>query len=120
ASIDTPLAINRASGAATFSNTIAAKNVVQVSAVGAGNSNFTLYDSVAAVRGTLSYNGSNGAITLSNQGQGLWVLDNIDNCTARPDASGNFLVTVGKGYQTGGGSWVALSDARIKTVEGDY
>jgi hypothetical protein len=32
----------------------------------------------------------------------------------------NFLLQNGLGYQNGGGSWSALSDARIKTVEGDY
>lgn len=32
----------------------------------------------------------------------------------------NFIVNPGVGYQTGGGSWAALSDSRIKTVERDY
>jgi hypothetical protein len=35
------------------------------------------------------------------------------------DYSGNFTVTT-KGFQPGGGPWAASSDARIKTVEGDY
>lgn len=42
------------------------------------------------------------------------------NVTAAPASGNNFIVNPGQGYQTGGGSWAALSDARIKTVERDY
>jgi hypothetical protein len=42
------------------------------------------------------------------------------NITANANSAGNFLVAVGHGYQAGGGSWLALSDERIKTVDSDY
>jgi hypothetical protein len=42
------------------------------------------------------------------------------NCWAVPGSGANFIVNNGVGYQTGGGPWSALSDARIKTVEAEY
>jgi hypothetical protein len=42
------------------------------------------------------------------------------NVAAAPASTGNFIVSPGVGFQAGGGSWTALSDARIKTVKDDY
>jgi hypothetical protein len=53
---------------------------------------------------------ASGTLTIANAGSTL-ALDNAGNFTF----SGS-----GSAYKPGGGSWAALSDARIKTVEGDY
>jgi hypothetical protein len=42
------------------------------------------------------------------------------NISLSPQSGANMLLQVGHGYQAGGGSWVALSDERIKTVDSDY
>jgi hypothetical protein len=54
-------------------------------------------------------NASNGNYTWSASSTTMLLLD----------PSGNLTVTT-KGYQPGGGSWAATSDARIKDVESDY
>lgn len=38
----------------------------------------------------------------------------------QPGSGHNLLLSPGVGLQSGGGPWAALSDERIKTVEGDY
>lgn len=38
----------------------------------------------------------------------------------QPGTGHNFLLNVGVGFQSGGGTWASLSDARIKTVQAEY
>lgn len=58
--------------------------------------------------------GSHFEVTrFSDAGAGIDVPISVDRST------GNFTTSV-KGFQPGGGSWSAISDARIKTVLGDY
>jgi hypothetical protein len=81
-----------------------------------------LYDTAATVHGNFTYLVSSSTVVVSNAVTGSsWQLDNTDNCNAYPSTGGNFLVlNSAHGYQAGGGSWLALSDARIKTETGAY
>jgi hypothetical protein len=82
-----------------------------------GSSNLTmlsLYDSMGGNdRADLYYNHTNGTLVLANNPSGTSLT--LDGAT-------NFAYNGGSGVATkvGGGSWTAASDARIKTVEGDY
>ena len=73
------------------------------------------------------WNSSNGTVTVNNVilgaalnlgGPGAITISG--DVSANPGSGHNFIVSPGVGYQTGGGSWGALSDERIKTVDADY
>ena len=67
------------------------------------------------------YRATNGTIFLTSIPAGSsYSMPTSGDCACTPAAGHNFLLQSGVGLQTGGGPWVALSDERIKTVEGDY
>ena len=100
---------------------IVGTNAVIVRATGVNNSQFLMQDSQPVNRGILYYNASNGVIYLQNSIAGTtFNLDGAGNCTANTSSNGNFIASPGHGYQPGGGSWLAYSDERIKTVQSDY
>jgi hypothetical protein len=89
-----------------------------IQAFGAGSAVLQLYDNGGGSRGQCYWSQSNDAIVLSNHnGSNINLITDVQ---AVPAAGHNFIVTPGQGYQAGGGSWAALSDARIKTVLGEY
>ena len=86
-----------------------------------GYSIVQLQNASAVTQGQVYWNASTSIMYFTNVAAASnFHLDTGGNCNAAPSASGNFVLTPGAGYQTGGGSWIALSDQRIKTVEGDY
>jgi hypothetical protein len=74
----------------------------------------------AAGSGTIALNpgSASGSISMGNAAIGTLTL----NGDIGMQAGGihNFLLQNGLGFQNGGGAWQALSDERIKTVQGDY
>jgi hypothetical protein len=107
-SIDTPLSISRASGLATFTGQITTNGIATSgtsSVVSGGNLQCTGDLHV----GSLIYGaGSSGAFTV-----------NTFTCTYGATI-GPDLNCTGNAYKPGGGTWGTSSDARIKTVTGDY
>ena len=87
-------------------------NEVRCSATNAGaDAVFTFYNSGAARQGYIGWvHSAPGQVTLENDTGG-----GTANVTTVPQ----FVVNCTP-YCPGGGSWIAISDARIKTVEGDY
>jgi hypothetical protein len=108
AGIDSPLSINRANGAATFSFNVTAGGILASKM--AGNPACYMQNAAAATLGLVYYNAADSTMRLQQQSSGgsIWI-----------DSSGNFIIS-GNGFKSGGGSWGATSDARIKTVQGDY
>ena len=77
---------------------------------GPGDAAVSLYDSAPTVRGQVLWQASTGNLILFNA---------IGGGQAWMDQATNFFVN-GPAYKPSGGSWAATSDARIKTVTGDY
>ena len=98
-----------ASGSATFNSSISV----------AGQANFS---SAVVVSGAVTTPDlglpSGGAITCPT-GASL-VCDTGGNWSMTVGSSGNFLLNNQNAFKPGGGSWQSLSDARIKTVTGEY
>jgi hypothetical protein len=65
------------------------------------------------------YNATTGAVVVNNVPQGA-AISLATDVNAIPASGHNFVLSPGLGYQSGGGAWQSLSDARIKTVQGDY
>ena len=118
--IDTPLTINRASGAVTlagalnvgtngiFTGNLTTSSVLSIKA--ASNSTLQLFDT-AALKAQLAYTSASGLFTLTQVNSGG---------TAYLDNSGNWNVSGATAIKPGGGTWTAPSDDRIKTVLGPY
>ena len=91
------------SGPGTFSSNIAVAGTASVSGV-------------ASAAGLVLPNGGNISTpsggTLNCDAGGSWEMTN--------GASGNFIVNNNSAFKPGGGAWQSLSDARIKTVTGEY
>jgi hypothetical protein len=70
----------------------------------------TFLDGSSAARGQLLWQATTGSLVGFNPiGGGTYALD-----------QGTSFTISGQGLKPGGGAWVATSDARIKTVQGDY
>ena len=80
-----------------------------VAATGSGNPAFTLNNGAGST-GVLYWDAANGWVTLLYPGLGTIFID----------GNGNFNVSGASAIKPGGGAWTAASDARIKTVEGEY
>jgi hypothetical protein len=119
--LDAPLTIARSTGGATFSSSVTANSTVQARAVGAASSVLQCMDNTGAVKSQFYWNASTGHTFVTNVagGNNLALAPSGDVAVA-PAAGHNFLCNPGVGWQTGGGPWTALSDARIKTVEAEY
>ena len=83
-----------------------------IQAVGTGNATLNLANAAAAVVGSLAWQQSNGAIFMSSV---------AGASSLELDGGGSFFFNGnGNAFKTGGTVWANPSDARIKTVEGDY
>jgi hypothetical protein len=72
----------------------------------------------AGIGGKILFNTGNGGMIDCGSGGSIRIASNGSIMTII-DSSGNLSVTT-KGYQPGGGSWAASSDARIKNELGEY
>jgi hypothetical protein len=83
---------------------------IQIAKVGASDGVLYFHDG-ATNRMGLTFVTATGRSTMIDlySGQGVYI-----------DPGGAFTFTGGTAYKTGGGAWAATSDARIKTVIGDY
>ena len=86
---------------------------------GAPNPIWQLLNNAGASVSQWYYNASNGVAYVTCPPQGSNIAFGAD-ITIGPAGGHNLIVTPGQGYQAGGGAWAALSDARIKTVQGEY
>lgn len=121
--VDNSLTITRSNGAVTLARQLQVSGGSQTIKGGTDSANpiLSLLDSSSASRAQFYCNVANGIVYLTNViGACNINFGNNGNVTAAPGTGGNFIVAPGAGYQAGGGSWGALSDARIKTVQGDY
>ena len=100
-------------------NISASGNNLNIFPTGATFPTIALFNNASVLEAQVYWNSSGGGTFLTNiiGGSNIQLLTNI---TTTPGAGGNFIVANGTGYQTGGGSWGSLSDARIKTVDGEY
>ena len=103
------------SGNATVAGQIATSTGAVMVATSVGSAGFRLTATASAK--TLAWAAGWG-VQWANSG-GLLTFFSTAGASATLDGSGNLTLTT-KGYQPGGGSWAATSDARIKTVESDY
>ena len=96
--------------------------LVATKASGSGNANFSMEDNGGTARGFCYWAPSSNAVALLNLAtNNSYQLMPGGDCYATPGtAANNFVVTQGTGLKPGGGSWGSFSDARIKTVRGDY
>jgi hypothetical protein len=99
----------------TFSGTITAPVSVSAQAVGsAGNAAFNLLNPAGTISGQFYWDHTDNSVNINNDlaspGNSLQ-LNQIGDFVAH--GSGNC-------FKVGGGPWAAISDARIKTVAGDY
>jgi hypothetical protein len=80
---------------------------------------FAIFNSAATALAQWTCSTSTGAVTFTANiiGGQLGLAGDI---TITPGAGHNLLLNSGVGFQAGGGPWLSLSDARIKTVEADY
>ena len=75
-----------------------------------------------AINGGTAF-GANSSFILNGGGRPTYTFEWYAGAAARHaalDGSGNFNLFIGVGIQPGGGPWAATSDARTKTVLGDY
>ena len=119
-----PLSISRSNGLATFTNQVSVYNLI-VNSV--GNGQFQLFTNngddptVNFDSGTYVqkiHNGPDLAVVAGNGGAVRCMVSGGGYYT-KLDTSNNFSIT-GQGWKPGGGSWADNSDARVKTVLGDY
>jgi hypothetical protein len=123
--------------AATVSGGLTVANGLSVSSGAAtfagGVNGATAFNSSASFAGQVTGNTANfsGAVNVNQLGlpSGGYVTappgqslqaDAGGNWIMIPGSGGNFLLEAGNGYKSGGGTWAALSDERIKTVVEDY
>lgn len=109
-----------ASGGVTTTGTVAATNVNASGAVNIGGSDFHIQIDGSGNRSiwysagwALTWTASNGNLTYVRNGDSAALFSSIGT-------SGDFVIYGANAYKPGGGSWTAPSDARIKTVTGDY
>jgi hypothetical protein len=78
---------------------------------GGSSANLAFYDSSVTLRSSLVWQVSNGFLVATNAvGGASWTLDQ----------TGNLQTNSANANKPGGGPWATSSDARIKTVVGDY
>jgi hypothetical protein len=92
---------------------------ISITAPGTSIGGWALYNSSGGLGSQFYFNQANNQCLWTNNPLGSSITLGGDVSVAAGGGH-NFLVTQGLGYQTGGGSWLSLSDARIKTVDGDY
>jgi hypothetical protein len=98
----------------TFTGQVLVDGAVFVRAVGAGNPVFGVVDATDVPRGQFFWEQSTNSIKLSSP-------LSVPLSFLQLNSVGDFFFEgSGTAYKAGGGSWTAVSDARIKTVEGDY
>lgn len=103
---------------ASFTGSLSSATFVAVNAAvvsqgssGTPSPSFYLWNAASAVMGSLSWMNTNGAVELANNFQG----GGTASITVTPSFNVNCTP-----YSPAGGAWSASSDARIKTVYGDY
>ena len=92
---------------------------ITITAAGANVAGWALYDSGATLRSQFYFNPANNQVVWTNTNTGNNIVMSGDVAIA-PRSGNNLILSPGSGFQTAGGPWNALSDARIKTVESDY
>jgi hypothetical protein len=114
--LDACLTITRSNAQATFSgNVVSNLSVICSSIMQIKNVNAAFYCANAAGtvnNATFGFVGADSSTRMTN----IAAANNY--CLI--DSSGNFIISGANGFKPGGGSWGASSDARIKTVQGDY
>jgi Chaperone of endosialidase len=103
APLTTAMQIQRQTGTTIF-------NGIVVSAM-ATNPVFRLDDNNLNTKASLLWQNSTNAVSINNSVSGGY-------CIVQND--GSFAIGSATAYKSGGGSWTATSDERIKTVVGDY
>jgi hypothetical protein len=126
--IDTPFQIARSTGGMTYTGSMyvtvgitVLDNLAVKASTTSANPILSILDSSGGSRGQFYWNQSAGHVYLANPValNSIGLISSGDVYASA--ASGhNFVVPTGIGYQTGGGAWGALSDARIKTVRSEY
>ena len=109
------LLISRATGLVTFAGGIAV-------GWGANSISCATANQSIAINGGTAF-GANSSFILNGGGRPTYTFEWYAGAAARHaalDGSGNFNLFIGVGIQPGGGPWAATSDARTKTVLGDY
>jgi hypothetical protein len=98
-----------------FTVQISVPGYVAVRAASASdNPAFFLLDEFSSTKAQFSWDRTTNSVQMINN-----VSTPVGHLTLTP--GGDFLYGgSGNAYKAGGGSWTAVSDARIKTVEGDY
>ena len=97
------LTILRATSNATFTG--------QVTCAQAAHPAFICADASGTTKGTIRWDpGTNALQGINAVSGGLWTVN----------SDGTFTISSATAYKTGGGSWTASSDERIKDVLGDY
>jgi hypothetical protein len=106
-SMATAMSIQRSTGTVHFNGPV----VSYANTIGQANPIFQLADTATNVKGSILYQISSNTISMNNAVGG-------GNCAVSSD--GTFSISSATAYKTGGGSWTATSDERIKDVDGDY
>jgi hypothetical protein len=107
--IDSPLIINRKTGVVYFPIPPLISASAFIASAGS-DASLTFRDEGSTNRAALIWQHATGALIGYNYiGSGTFTMDQV----------GGFYVS-GAAYKPSGGSWTASSDARIKTVQGDY
>ncbi len=117
-----PLTGGTVSGTLMVNNTITATSggVLSCNAPASGIAQLSLNTSAGVLGAALSFNATSLVSTWTTGGGINGAIQLAGDVGVTPASGHNFIVSPGVGYQTGGGAWGALSDERIKTVEGDY
>ena len=93
---------------------------ISINAVGANIVGSALYASDGTtLLSQLYVNPANNLAVWTNT-QAVCQINMNGDITVAPGTGHNLILSPGAGYQTGGGPWTALSDARIKTVDSEY
>ena len=123
--IDAPMVINRASGAVTLTQSVTTGGPVLVQGTAPTISGGVASGANDALLLARTSGGDGAQIALGGPGyaHSNSVVFLTGTAAARTagwlDGGGGFLIA-GNGYKPGGGAWADSSDARIKTVTGDY
>jgi hypothetical protein len=109
-------------GAANVGSLVSSGSVTAgpVNVKGATQPTLSFQNSGGTAVANIFYTIASSALQISNVGFAGITLDVSGDIIATCTAAGNFIVPNNNAYKTGGGSWQATSDERIKTVLGDY
>ena len=98
----------------TFTGVLNVPGAVHVTATASNGPEVTLMDAAAGIKGQFYWD-------LANQSVFVTSAASVPYSYLQLTPVGDFIYAgSGLAYKAGGGSWTAVSDARIKTVDGDY